>query len=88
MQRRYSSILKPTNWVSWIPRWVIRQKNFVFPLVIESFVVLETQQSLISNQTLELVELPVGKKTLHNKCVYQVRVSMMVPRDTKLESLL
>ena len=29
--------------------------------------------SLLGNQTWELTELPVGKKTLHNKWVYRIK---------------
>jgi hypothetical protein len=33
----------------------------------------DEMKSLISNKTWELVELPVGKKALHNKWVYRVK---------------
>ena len=33
----------------------------------------DEMKSLISNNTWELAELPVGKKALHNKCVYRVK---------------
>ncbi|WVZ00646.1 hypothetical protein V8G54_026715 [Vigna mungo] len=33
----------------------------------------DEMKSLMSNQTWELVELPIGKKTLHNKWVYRVK---------------
>ena len=33
----------------------------------------DEMDSLLRNQTLELTELPVGKKTLHNKWVYRIK---------------
>ena len=39
-----------------VKKWEIAMKN--------------EMESLISNQTWELAELPVGKKALHNKWVY------------------
>ncbi|KAK2378762.1 putative mitochondrial protein [Trifolium repens] len=37
------------------------------------FAMKDEMKSLISNQTWELVELPMGKKALHNKWVYRVK---------------
>ncbi|WVZ16676.1 hypothetical protein V8G54_009658 [Vigna mungo] len=37
------------------------------------FAMKDEMKSLMSNQTWELVELPVGKKALHNKWVYRVK---------------
>ena len=36
-------------------------------------VMKDEMQSLISNQTWELTELPIGKKALHNKWIYRVK---------------
>ena len=33
----------------------------------------DEMDSLLGNQTWELTELPVGKKALHNKCVYRTK---------------
>ena len=33
----------------------------------------DEMDSLLRNQTWELTELPVGKKTLHNKWVYKIK---------------
>lgn len=33
----------------------------------------DEQESLVKNDTLKLIELPLGKKALHNKWVYRTR---------------
>ena len=43
----------------------------------------DEMDSLLRNQTWELTELPVGKKALHNKWVYRIKMSMMVANVTR-----
>ena len=39
----------------------------------ESHAMKDEMESLMSNQTWELAELPPGKKALHNKWVYRIK---------------